>query len=131
MAKKINAKLKRAYFYFGFNGVVSYQKVINHIDVLKNYADDEVSMAKIRGYAIEIEEFFDANGNRNNEEFFVEFAKEEPRKSWEHYTDDFPEDIFDDLIEPIEKVAIFFEDDEEYSIVFEEKQNPEIPEQGD
>ena len=75
--------------------VVSYTEVLNHINILKQIPSDDELTAKIEEYANEIEEFFDYNKNKDDDKFFVEFVKGEPRKSWESYTDDFPDDVFE------------------------------------
>ena len=104
LAKKINAKLKRAYYYFGFEEVVCYDEVKPHMELLKGLPNDESLSIKINEYADEIEEFFNTDEKKADSEFTAEFAKDEPRKSWEHYTENFPEDIFEGGIEPVEEV---------------------------
>ena len=104
LAKKINAKLKRAYYYFGFEEVVCYDEVKPHMELLKGLPNDESLSIKINEYADEIEEFFNTDEKKTDSEFTAEFAKDEPRKSWEHYTENFPEDIFEGGIEPVEEV---------------------------
>ena len=103
LAKKINAKLKRAYYYFGFKEVVSYDEVKPHMELLKSLPNDESLSVKINEYADEIEEFFNTDEKKADTEFSAEFAKDEPRKSWEHYTENFPEDIFEGDLEPVEE----------------------------
>ena len=108
LAKKINAKLKRAYYYFGFEEVAAYEKVRKNIDILLEKAADESVLNKVKEHESEIEEFFNTSEKREDSDFFEAFAKDEPRKSWDSYTDDFPEDIFaddvesDDAVEPVE-----------------------------
>ena len=99
LAKKINAKLKRAYYYFGFEKVVSYEEVRKNIDILLENAADESVSTKVKEHESEIEEFFNTSDKREDSDFSEEFAKEEPRKSWESYTKDFPEDIFSGDVE--------------------------------
>ena len=99
LAKKINAKLKRAYYYFGFEKVVSYEEVRKNIDILLENAADESVSTKVKEHESEIEEFFNTSDKREDSDFSEEFAKEEPRKSWESYTNDFPEDIFSGDVE--------------------------------
>ena len=113
MSKKINAALKRAYYYFDFKQVVPYNEVVETIQKFKGLEnlDDELAN-KINQYAEEIEEYFDTPEKREDDTV-TDFAKNEPRKSWEHYTDDFDftidelgseqtEDAEDDEIEPVE-----------------------------
>jgi len=116
LAKKINAKLKRAYYYFGFEKVVSYEEVRKNIDILLENAADESVSTKVKEHESEIEEFFNTSDKREDSDFSEEFAKEEPRKSWESYTNDFPEDIFSGDVESsgdIEPAAEAVEDDGE------------------
>ena len=108
LSKKINAKLKRAFYYFGFEQVVTYDEVKPHMDILKVAAEnDEQLSSKVDDYAAEIEEYFSVDENNTDE--VQDFAKDEPRKSWESYTEDFPQDVFeesevaDDAIEPVEE----------------------------
>ena len=101
LAKNIKAKIKRAYYYFGFEEVVSYEKVRKNIDILLENADDESLSTKVKEYESEIEEFFNTSDKREDSDFSAEFAKDEPRKSWESYTEDFPEDIFSGDVESI------------------------------
>ena len=104
MSKKINAALKRAYYYFGFKKLVSYDEVKEHIDILKNNAADESVLTKINEYESEIEEFFSTSLSENTE-FPIEFAKDEPRKAWEPHTADFPKDIFESMDVPDEDIS--------------------------
>jgi len=101
LAKNIRAKIKRAYYYFGFEEVVSYEKVRKNIDILLENAADESVSTKVKEYESEIEEFFNTSDKREDSDFSEEFAKDEPRKSWESYTEDFPEDIFSGDVESI------------------------------
>ena len=101
LAKNIRAKIKRAYYYFGFEEVVSYEKVRKNIDILLENAADESVSTKVKEYESEIEEFFNTSDKREDSDFSAEFAKDEPRKSWESYTEDFPEDIFSGDVESI------------------------------
>ncbi|WP_462315157.1 DNA-directed RNA polymerase subunit B [Methanobrevibacter sp.] len=104
MAKKINAKLKRAYYYFGFNEVVSYGEARKNMDVLLENAADESVLSKVKEYEAEIEEFFNTSDKREDADFSQEFAKDEPRKSWECYTDDFPEEILAGDVESVDEI---------------------------
>ena len=101
LAKNIRAKIKRAYYYFGFEEVVSYEKVRKNIDILLENAADESVSTKVKEYESEIEEFFNTSDKREDSDFSEEFAKDEPRKSWESYTEDFPQDIFSGDVESI------------------------------
>ena len=94
LAKNIKAKVKRAYYYFGFEKVVSYGEVRKNIDILLENAAEESVSTKVKEYESEIEEFFNTSDKREDSDFSDEFNKDEPRKSWESYTEDFPEDIF-------------------------------------
>ena len=102
MSKKINAALKRAYHYFGFEEIIPYEEAEGKIEHLKGIPAEEAVVVKVNQYADEIAEYFENEKRVASTEFPVAFAKGEPRKSWEHYTDDFPEDIFDSEIESIE-----------------------------
>ena len=128
MAKKINAKLKRAYYYFGFEEVVSHDEVRKNIEILKENADDN-SVSKVEQYEAEIEEFFNTALSEKFE-FPIEFAKDEPRQSWESYTEDFDEGIFaaDDAgdIEPVEEDAA---EDDELEVADEGEIEPEVVEE--
>ena len=109
LSKKINAALKRAYYYFGFKKVVPYYEVNETILKFKGLPDlDEELANKINQYADEIEEYFDTPEKREDDTV-TDFAKKEPRKSWEHYSDDFDFDINDlneeNLVESVEPVA--------------------------
>ena len=116
MSNKVNAALKKAYYYFGFKKVVSYDEVKGNIEILKNNASDEAVLNKIEGHEAEIKEFCEFVEDNENFEFPVKFAKGEPRKSWEAHTVDFPKDIFasdvkldeepveDELVDSVEPV---------------------------
>ena len=99
LAKKINAKLKRAYYYFGFEEVVSYEQVRKNMDILLENTADESVLTKVKEYESEIEEFFNTSEKREDSDFSAEFAKDEPRQSWESYTADFPEEILEGNVE--------------------------------
>ena len=113
MSKKINAALKKAYYYFGFKKVVSYDEVKGNIEILKNNTSDEEILSKIESHENEIKEFCEFVEGDETFEFPVKFAKVEPRKSWEAHTADFPKDIFtsnaksveEDLVDSVEPVS--------------------------
>ena len=102
MSKKINAALKKAYYYFGFNEVVSIDEVKQNIEILKNNTSDESVLNKINNHESEIVEFCDFVSEKDDFTFPVGFAKDEPRKSWEFYTEDFPEDVFENNVSSTE-----------------------------
>ena len=98
MAKKINAKLKRAYYYFGANAVVPLNEIEGNIIKLKEIAkDNDELITKVHSYATEIKEFCASFGEE--EDIYEQFRKDEPKSSWEYYTDDFPNVILDKLVE--------------------------------
>ena len=129
MAKKIRAVLKRAYYYFGFKEVVPYREIRKRIDLLSAYDNDEYLQTKIDGYEKDVEKFFNKPELKQDNEFFHEFAKDEPRKSWEHFTEDgFPKDLFDDVeIEDINEIEIDEPVEEEIEIVESPEEIEEIP----
>ncbi len=99
LAKKIRAPLKRAFHYFGFDNVVSYPEVKKHMEHLIEQAqDNEEVMEKINEHKDNIEKFFNTLELKEDSSFFAEFAKDEPRASWNHFTDDFHENIFEKLL---------------------------------
>ena len=105
MSKKINAKIKRAFYYFGMSEVCPYAEVKVNMDKLMSIADDD-QISKVNEYADTIENFFDTPERKEDATIFQEFAKEEPRKSWESYKDDFGEidlENVEDAIEPVEE----------------------------
>ena len=134
MVKKIKAPLRRAFHYFGFDHVDSYPEVQKHIAVLKDAADgNEDLLAKIDEHVNTIEKFFNTDELKEDTEFFAEFQNEEPRKSWNHFTEHFDNDILenikeivseDDLedvpvseeIEPVEEVESVEDDLEDVSV---------------
>ena len=86
-------------------------------------ADNESLSTKVKEYESEIEEFFNTSDKREDSDFSAEFAKDEPRKSWESYTEDFPEDIFSGDVESIGDIEPVedSEDDGEVEPVEEEE----------
>ena len=117
MSKKVNAALKKAYYYFGFKKVVSYDEVEENINILKNNTSDEAVLNKIEGHEAEIKEFCDSVKDDEKFEFPVKFAKGEPRKSWEAHTADFPRDIFKTGAKPVEEVSEEIEPVDEEELV--------------
>jgi DNA-directed RNA polymerase subunit B'/DNA-directed RNA polymerase subunit B len=113
----VNAALKKAYYYFGFKKVVSYDEVEENIEILKNNTSDEAVLNKIEGHETEIKEFCDSVKDDEKFEFPVKFAKGEPRKSWEAHTADFPKDIFKTGAKPVGEVAEEIEPVEEEEFV--------------
>ena len=95
MSTKIDTNLKKAYYYFGFKEIVAYEKVKEHIKILKGLDTPEELSMKINGHADEINEFFSDPELKNDPDFRKKFAKKEPRGNWESYTVDFPKDVFD------------------------------------
>jgi hypothetical protein len=75
LAKNIRAKIKRAYYYFGFEKVVSYEEVRKNIDILLENAADESVSTKVKEHESEIEEFFNTSDKREDSDFSEEFAK--------------------------------------------------------
>ena len=115
LSKKINAKLKRAFYYFGFEQVVAYDDVKLHMDILKVAAEnDEQLSSKVDEYAAEIEEYFSVDENNTDE--VQDFAKGEPRKSWESYTEDFPQDVFEESEAADGAIELIEEESEEVAI---------------
>ena len=115
LSKKINAKLKRAFYYFGFEQVVAYDDVKLHMDILKVAAEnDEQLSSKVDEYAAEIEEYFSVDENNTDE--VHDFAKDEPRKSWESYTEDFPQDVFEESEVADGAIELIEEESEEVAI---------------
>ena len=121
LAKKIRAPLKRAFHYFGFDNVVSYPEVKKHMEHLIEQAqDNEEVMEKINEHKDNIEKFFNTLELKEDSSFFAEFAKDEPRASWNHFTDDFHEIIFEKLLKA--------EEDEIEEPVTEDVEEAEIEE---
>lgn len=90
LAKKINAELKRAYYYFGFEELVPYNVVSENIKKLKEASEDDSELlVKVESYEGTVEKFFNTPELKDDDTFSVPFAKDEPRKSWESYKDDF------------------------------------------
>ena len=85
--------------------VCPYAEVKVNMDKLMSIADDD-QISKVNEYADTIENFFDTPERKEDATIFQEFAKEEPRKSWESYKDDFGEidlENVEDAIEPVEE----------------------------
>ena len=85
--------------------VCPYAEVKVNMDKLMSIADDD-QISKVNEYADTIEKFFDTPERKEDATIFQEFAKEEPRKSWESYKDDFGEidlENVEDAIEPVEE----------------------------
>ncbi len=98
MAKKINAKIKRAYHYFNVDEVVPFEDVESNINVLKEAAgDNEELIKKVNDFETRIIEYTDSFDDKD--EIYQSFTKDEPRPSWDSYTDDFPEINLDELVE--------------------------------
>ncbi|WP_367263002.1 DNA-directed RNA polymerase subunit B [Methanobrevibacter sp.] len=107
LSKKINAKLKRAFYYFGCDKVAPYYEVIGRIEKLQELSKDDEDLAqKVNEHADAIESYYDTPESKEDESLVADFTKDEPRKSWESYKDDFGEvDFTDDgEIEPVEAV---------------------------
>ncbi len=120
LAKKIRAPLKRAFHYFGFDNVVSYPEVKKHMEHLIEQAqDNEEVTEKINEHKDNIEKFFNTLELKEDSSFFAEFAKDEPRASWNHFTDDFHENIFENILKP---------EEEEMEAAAEEVEETEIEE---
>ena len=85
--------------------VCPYAEVKVNMDKLMSIADDD-QISKVNEYADTIENFFDTPERKEDATILQEFAKEEPRKSWESYKDDFGEidlENVEDAIEPVEE----------------------------
>jgi len=85
--------------------VCPYAEVKVNMDKLMSIADDD-QISKVNEYADTIEKFFDTPERKEDATIFQEFAKEEPRKSWESYKEDFGEidlENVEDAIEPVEE----------------------------
>ena len=96
LSKKINAKLKRAFYYFGCEEVVPYNEVkdqFEKVQALPN--DDEEVAARVNEHIDTIEKYFDTP-EMKEDETRTPFAKGEPRASWDSYKDDFAEVLEED-----------------------------------
>ena len=96
LSKKINAKLKRAFYYFGCEEVVPYNEVkdqFEKVQALPN--DDEEVAARVNEHIETIENYFDTP-EMKEDETRTPFAKGEPRASWDSYKDDFAEVLEED-----------------------------------
>ena len=89
--KKPDLDVKKAFTYFGYGKVVSYSKIKRNIDAIKLYPEiDDETRLKIDELAQEIENYFDSDELRNDEELNFKFSSKEPRKSWRRYRQDLP-----------------------------------------
>ena len=85
LSKKINAKLKRAFYYFGCEEVVPYNEVkdqFEKVQALPN--DDEEVAARVNEHIETIENYFDTP-EMKEDETRTPFAKGEPRASWDSF----------------------------------------------
>ena len=96
LSKKINAKLKRAFYYFGCEEVVPYNEVKDHFEKVQALPnDDEEVAARVNEHIETIENYFDTP-EMKEDETRTPFAKGEPRASWDSYKDDFAEVLEED-----------------------------------
>ncbi len=105
--KKPELNERKAFYYFGFNNVVPFNEVNPVInDLREKSADNEELLEKVNSHAANIDSYFDDEELKNDDELFVRFNPQEPRKSWESHKDDFDldENSQEDEIEPVEEV---------------------------
>ena len=96
LSKKINAKLKRAFYYFGCEEVVPYNEVKDQFEKVQTLPnDDEEVAARVNEHIETIENYFDTP-EMKEDETRTPFAKGEPRASWDSYKDDFAEVLEED-----------------------------------
>ena len=101
LSKKINAKLKRAFYYFGCEEVVPYNEVTAEIEKVQELlGDDEKAAAKINEHVETIENYFDTP-EMKEDETHTPFAKGEPRVSWESYKEDLTETPEEEAIDAV------------------------------
>ncbi len=109
--KKPETEEKKAFYYFGFERLATFNEVDAVINQLKvKFADDEESLEKINKHVEFIESYFDSDELKNDNSLNVPFKKDKRRVKWESYKKDFPdvdlteEVVSEEAIEPVEEV---------------------------
>ena len=110
--KKPETEEKKAFYYFGFERLATFDEVNNVIAQLKEkFADDEEALEKINNHAQFIESYFDNDELKADDSLNVPFKKDKRRAKWESYKKDFPEFelaeevVSEDVTEPVEEVV--------------------------
>ena len=92
LAKKLNidTEVRKAYYYFGFEGIVPFKDIIVRINELKEYAgEDHKFSQRVNEHAEAIESFFDSDEMREDDSISQPFNKDKRRKKWQLYSKDF------------------------------------------
>ena len=116
LAKKLNidTEVRKAYYYFGFEGIVPFKDIIVRINELKEYAgEDHKFSQRVNEHAEAIESFFDSDEMREDDSISQPFNKDKRRKKWQLYSKDFSDFEFssaeapqDDEIEVAEEEPV-------------------------
>ena len=129
LAKKLkrpNTDERKAFHYFGFDGIVPFDHVISRINELKEeFADDEL-IERVHEHAEQIESYFDSEELRNDDTISQKFNKDKRRQKWQSYKKDFKDFEFK-VAQIIEDAAAEAAEAEEPAVDEEELVDAEAP----
>ena len=89
--KKPNTDEKKAFFYFGFEGVAPFKDVSEIIEQAKASAEDEKTLEKIEEHVEQIKAYFDTPELREHDTLHVPFKKDKRRAKWKSLKKDLPD----------------------------------------
>ena len=123
--KKPTTEERKAFHYFGFDGVVPFNHVISRINELKEEFSEDELIQRVHEHAEQIESYFDSEELRNDDSISQKFNKDKRRQKWQSYKKDFKDfeftvakiieeaalepvdDVDEESIEPVdEEVAV-------------------------
>lgn len=88
--KKPTTDERKAFYYFGFDAIVSYNEIIGRIEELKEVAaSNDKFVERVNEHAENIELYFDSNEMKNDDSIFEQFNKDKRRQKWQSYKKDF------------------------------------------
>ena len=129
LAKKLkrpNTDERKAFHYFGFDGIVPFEHVNSRINELKEeFADDE-RLERIHEHVEQIESYFDSEELRNDDTISQKFNKDKRRQKWQSYKKDFKDFEFK-VAQIIEDAAAEAAEAEEPAVDEEELVDAEAP----
>ena len=88
--KKPTTDERKAFYYFGFDAIVSYNEIIGRIEELKEVAaSNDKFVERVNEHAENIELYFDSDEMKNDDSIFEQFNKDKRRQKWQSYKKDF------------------------------------------
>ena len=98
--KRPTTEQRKAFHYFGFDGIVPFNHVISRINELKEEFSEDELIERIHEHADHIESYFDSEELKNDGSISQKFNKDKRRQKWDSYKKDFKDFEFSGKVFP-------------------------------